>query len=372
MRGILRELIFPLVAVIAAFIIGGIFVLLIGDNPIQTYRLLIGSALSWPDGIGYTLFYATPLIFTGLAVAVAFRCGLLNIGAEGQLIVAAFAAAWVSIKFGGVVVDVFGTPLNFSWASLPGLILIPLAMLAAILAGGAWGAIPGFLKARFGSHEVINTIMLNFIAVALVSYFTQYYYKVPGDPILESAPIGASAHIARLGRFIPGLPERIPLNVAFILALVACALVYVFLWRTKWGYEIRATGANPLAAEYGGISVRRQIVLAMAVSGALAGMVGINEVLGYRYRYYEGFSPGYGFTGIAVALLGRNHPVGVLLSAILFGVLIRGGIFVDAFTDHVTKDLVQVLQAIVILFVAAEAAFRGPFGRFSLLKRSKV
>ncbi len=372
MKGLLRELVFPLVAVLAAFIVGGIFVLLIGDNPIYTYRLLIGSALSWPDGIGYTLFYATPLIFTGLAVAVALRCGLLNIGAEGQLIVASFAAAWVSIKLGGVVVDVFGTPLNYSWTSLPAVILVPLAMLAAILAGGLWGAIPGYLKAKFGSHEVINTIMLNFIAVGLISYLTQYYYKVPGDPILETAPIGTAAHIARLGKFIPGLPERIPLNVAFLLALLACALVYVFLWRTKWGYEIRATGASPQAAEYGGISVRKQIVLAMAVSGALAGMVGINEVLGYRYRYYEGFSPGYGFTGIAVALLGRNHPVGVLLSAILFGMLIRGGIFVDAFTDHVTKDLVQVLQAVVILFVAAEAAFRGPFGRFGLLKRSKV
>ncbi|HEX8136144.1 MAG TPA: ABC transporter permease [Pyrinomonadaceae bacterium] len=372
MRALLRELAFPLVAVIAAFIVGGLFVWLIGDDPFHTYSLLIGSALSWPDGVGYTLFYATPLIFTGLAVAVAFRCGLLNIGAEGQLIVSAFAAAWVSIKFGGVVVDVFGSPLNYSWASLPALLLLPLSMLAAIVAGAVWGGIPGFLKARFGSHEVINTIMLNFIAAALVSYFTQYYYKIPGDPILQTAPIGTAAHIARLGRFIPGLPERIPLNLAFLLALLACALVYVFLWRTKWGYEIRSTGANPLAAEYGGISVRKQIVLAMAVSGALAGMVGINEVLGFRHRYYEGFSPGYGFTGIAVALLGRNHPVGVLLSAILFGILIRGGIFVDAFTDHVTKDLVQVLQAVVILFVAAEGAFRGSFGRFSLLKRSKV
>ena len=353
---LLRELVFPLVAVIAAFIIGGIFVLVIGDNPIETYRLLIGSALSWPDGIGYTLFYATPLIFTGLAVAVAFRCGLLNIGAEGQLYIAAFATAWIGITL----------------ANLPALLLVPLAVLTAILSGAAWGAIPGFLKARFGSHEVINTIMLNFIAVALVSYFTQYHYKTPGDPILQTVPIGANAHIARLGQFLPGLPARIPVNVAFILALVACALVYVFLWRTKWGYEIRATGANPTAAEYGGISTGKQIVLAMAVSGALAGMVGINEVLGYRYRYYDGFSANYGFTGIAVALLGRNHPVGVLLSALLFGMLIRGGIFVDAFTDHVTKDLVEVLQAIVILFVAAEALFRGSFGRFGLLKRSKV
>ncbi|HYN84494.1 MAG TPA: ABC transporter permease [Pyrinomonadaceae bacterium] len=369
---LLRELAFPLVAVVAAFVVGGVFVLLVGDNPLRVYGLLLGSALSWPDGIGYTLFQATPLIFTGLAVAVAFRCGLLNIGAEGQLYVGAFACAWVAIKLGGVTADVFGKPMGFSWASLPAVLLVPLAMLAAVGAGALWGAIPGFLKARFGSHEVINTIMLNFVAVGLTSYFTQYYYKIPGDPILQSVSVGEAAHIARLGSFVPGLPERIPLNVSFLLAIIACALVYVFLWRTKWGYEIRATGANPTAAEYGGISTRKQIVLAMAVSGGLAGMVGINEVMGYRYRYYEGFSDNYGFTGIAVALLGRNHPVGVFLAALLFGMLQRGGIFVDAFSESVTKDLVQVLQAIVILFVAAEALFRGSFGRFGLMKRSKV
>ncbi len=368
----LYDLLFPLIAVIAAFIVGGIFVLLIGDDPILTYQLLIGSALSWPDGIGYTLFYATPLIFTGLAVAVAFRCGLLNIGAEGQLYVAAFAAAWVGLKFGGTVAAAGPSAINYSWASLPAFLLVPLACLAAILMGALWGAIPGFLKARFGSHEVINTIMMNFIAVALVSYFTQYYYKVPGDPIMQTAEVGAAAHIPRLGSFIPGIPDRLPLNIGFILAIIACVLVYIFLWKTKWGYEVRATGANPSAAEYGGISVRKQIVLVMAISGALAGMVGINEVLGYRYRYYEGFSASYGFFGIAVALLGRNHPIGVFLAAILFGMLIRGGIFVDAFTDHVSKDIVEILQAVVILFVACEAFFRGTFNRFSLLKRSKV
>ncbi|HWS86997.1 MAG TPA: ABC transporter permease [Pyrinomonadaceae bacterium] len=370
---LLRELLFPVIAVVVAFVVGGVIVWVIGDNPFEVYGLLLGSALTWPDGIGYTLFYATPLIFTGLAVAVAFRCGLLNIGAEGQLYVAAFACAWVAIKFGGAVfTPQAGSPISYGWASLPAVLLIPLALAAAVVAGGAWGAIPGWLKARFGAHEVITTIMLNFIAVALVSYFTQYYYKAPGDPIMQSVAVGEAAHIPRLGAFVPGLPERLPLNVAFLLAILACVLVYVFLWRTKWGYEIRATGANPSAAEYGGISVRKQIILAMAVSGALAGMVGINEVLGYRYRYYHEFSASYGFTGIAVALLGRNHPVGVFLAAILFGMLIRGGIFVDAFSEKVTKDLVEVLQAIVILFVAAEALFRGPFSRFGLLKRSKI
>jgi len=353
---LLRELFFPLVAVVAAFVVAALLILAIGDNPLIAYQLLFGAALSWPDGIGYTLFYATPLIFTGLAVLVAFRCGLLNIGAEGQLYIAAFATAWVGIRFAG----------QSAW------LLLPLSFMAAIVAGGAWGGIPGVLKARFGSHEVINTIMLNFIAVALASYFTQYHYKMPGDPIMQTSEIGAGAHIARLGKFIPGLPERIPLNLAFVLALLCCLLVYLFLWRTKWGYELRATGTNPTAAEYGGISVRKQIVIAMTISGALAGMVGINEVLGYRYRYYDGFSDNYGFTGIAVALLGRNHPIGVIFAALLFAVLQRGGIHVDGFSQNVTKDIVQVLQGTIILFVACESFFSGQFNRFGLLRRSKV
>ncbi|HEX3559688.1 MAG TPA: ABC transporter permease [Pyrinomonadaceae bacterium] len=369
---LLRELMFPVAAVLAAFVVGGVIVWLVGDNPIQVYGLMLGSALTWPDGIGYTLFYATPIIFTGLAVAVAFRCGLLNIGAEGQLYTAAFATAWVSIKLGGVVVTgMSGVPVQ-PWANLPAVVLVPLAIAAAMVVGAAWAAVPGWLKARFGAHEVITTIMMNFIAVGIVSYLTQYHYRTQGDPIMESAPISEAAHIARLGSFIPGLPARLPVNVAFLLAIVACALVYVFLWQTKWGYEIRATGANPQAAEYGGINVRRQIVLAMAVSGGLAGMVGVNEVLGYHHRYYDSFSDNYGFAGIAVALLGRNHPAGVFFAALLFAMLQRGGIPVDAFSQHVSKDLVQVLQGIVILFVASEAFFRGSFGRFGLLKRSKI
>jgi general nucleoside transport system permease protein len=360
MKSLLRELVFPLTACLAAFIAGGVVILLVGDSPLEVYRLLIASSFGLFDALGnftfdnwgYTLFYATPLIFTGLAVALAFKCGLLNIGAEGQLYIGAFAAAWIGITF----------------ANLPGFILVSLAMLAAMLAGGLWGAIPGYLKARFGSHEVINTIMLNFIAVGLISYLTQNHYKAQGDPIMQTGPIAEQAQIPRLHSLLSPLgidfPQRIPLNVSFLLALLACLLVWVFLWRTKWGYEVRAVGLNPAAAEYGGISVRKQIILAMALSGALAGMVGINEVLGYRYRYYHDFSRDYGFTGIAVALLGRNHPAGVLLAAILFGALNRGGLFVDIFTDKVSKDLVQVLQAIIILFVAMEALFRRGLMRF--------
>jgi ABC-type uncharacterized transport system permease subunit len=354
----LQELIFPLIAVIAAFLVGGVIVWMVGDSPLLVYELFFTSAFGSVDGLGYTLFYATPLIFTGLAVAVAFKCGLLNIGAEGQLTMAAFATAWV-----GLVMP------NSNW-----ILVTILAMIAAVVVGGLWAGIPGVLKARFGAHEVITTIMLNFIAVGIVTYLTQYHYKKQGDPILETLPIAelkdgilVGPHIPRMHTLLAPLginfPERLPLNVAFLLALVMCAAVYVFLWKTKWGYELRAVGTSGTAAEYGGISITRNIVLAMLISGGLAGMVGINEVLGYRYRYYDGFSASYGFTGIAVALLGRNHPVGVLLAAILFGALIRSGLFIDIFTDHVSKDWVVILQAIIILFVACEAMFRGGYRR---------
>lgn len=354
---ILREILSPLIAVLAAFIVGGIIVVLIGDNPFQTFYQLTGNSFGSLDNLGYTLFYATPLIFTGLAVAVAFRCGLLNIGAEGQLYVAAFMTAWIGIKLGGVVVDVFGKKEDWSWTSLPSFLLVPICILTAMAVGAIWGAIPGLLKARFGSHEVINTIMLNFIAIALVGYFTQYYYKIPGDAILQTAPIGEAAHIPRISQLIPGMSDFVPLSVAFLIAILMCVLVYIFLWKTKWGYELRAVGENPTAAEYGGISPKKQIIIAMAISGGLAGMVAIGEVMGNRYLYYHDFSGEVGFWGIAVALLGRNHPVGVFFAALFFAVLQRGGIFVDIETKYVSKDLVEVLQAIVILFVASLQKF---------------
>src|SRR5436190_5571689 len=354
---IVREILSPLIAVIAAFVVGGIIILVLGDNPLEAYQYLLSNSFGSIKDIGWTLHYATPLIFTGLAVAVAFRCGLLNIGAEGQLYVAAFATAWVGIKFGGTVVNIFGKDENWSWMSLPWYVLVPMCVFIAILVGAIWGAIPGILKAKFGSHEVINTIMLNFIGVALVSYFTQYFYKIPGDPIMQTAEIGPAAHITRISQFIPGMPDFVPLSLAFPLAVLMCFLVYIFLWKTKWGYELRAVGENPSAAEYGGISPKKQIVIAMTISGGLAGMVAIGEVLGYRYRYYDGFSDGWGFLGIAVALLGRNHPLGILIAAIFFAVLKRGEIFVDIETKYVSKDLVEVLQAIIILFVASLQRF---------------
>src|SRR5262249_42054150 len=267
MKTLIRELLFPLIAVVAAFVIGGLIVLAIGDSPIKVYRLLISSAFGVFDALGnftfdnwgYTLFQTTPLIFTGLAVALAFKCGLLNIGAEGQLYVGAFAAAWVGITF----------------AKFPGFVLIPTAMIAAMMAGAVWGAIPGLLKAPVGSPEVINTIMMNFIAVGLVSYLTQQFYKAPGDPIMQTAPIAEQSHIARfstlLTQFGVNFPQRIPLNLSFPLALLTAFLIWVFLWRTKWGYEIRAVGSNPSAAGEGGISGGEQIRVAVGPLGAVAG-----------------------------------------------------------------------------------------------------
>ena len=358
MKTLLKELMFPLIAVLAAFLVGGLIVRMVGDDPFVVYQLFFASAFGSADGIGYTLFNATPLIFTGLAVAVAFRCGLLNIGAEGQLVAAAFATAWV-----GLVLH--------SW---PALVVVILSMAAAGVTGAVWAGIPGVLKARFGAHEVITTIMMNFIAAALVSYLTQYHYRQPGDPILQTTMIAevkdgvvAGPHIARMHSLLAPLgisfSRNVPLNVAFLLALLVSVAVWVFLWKTKWGYELRAVGFNATAAEYGGISISRNIVMAMSISGLLAGMVGINDVLGYRYRYYDGFSSGYGFTGIAVALLGRNHPAGVLVAAILFGALARSSYFIDIFTLKVSKDWVVILQAIIILFVACEAVFRFGAGR---------
>jgi ABC-type uncharacterized transport system permease subunit len=359
MKSWFSDLAFPILAVIAAFAVGGLIVLAVGDNPLFVYYLFLSSAFGSKDGIAYTLFYATPLIFTGLAVAVAFKCGLLNIGAEGQLVAGAFAAAWVGLQLPG-------------W---PIVIVVLAASLAAMAVGGVWSGIPGVLKARFGAHEVITTIMMNFIAFSIVSYLTQYHYRRPGDPILETLPIAevkdgvlTGPHIPRIHAILAPLginfPERLPLNLAFLLGLLACVIVYIFLWKTKWGYELRSVGVSPTAAEYGGISISRNIVIAMVISGMLAGMVGINEVLGYRYRYYHGFSASYGFTGIAVALLGRNHPVGVLLAAILFGALTRASLFINIFTDDVSKDWVVILQGVIIIFVACEAVFRRGAQRF--------
>jgi len=317
----------PLLAVMLALAVGALFILAIGERPLEIYGLMFGQCFGTGYGIGQTLFKATPLVFTGLAVALGFRAGLFNIGAEGQLYLGAFAAAMTGV-----------------WgASLPAAIVLPLAILAAAAAGAVWGAIPGGLKARFGSHEVINTIMLNFIAFALVAYFGRSVFQ---PATVRTAEIGAGASLARLDVWIPALRGS-PANLSLVLALLAAAGVGLFLFRTRRGYEMRAVGMNAPAAEYGGVSTGGTQALALALSGALAGLGGTGFVLGYKHYFEQGFSGGAGFLGIAVALLGRNHPVGVLIAALFFGALSYGGLVING---RVPKELVEVLQSLVILF----------------------
>jgi simple sugar transport system permease protein len=267
-----------------------------------------------------------------------------------------------ALAAGAVALSFHSTPGQAGAPDQTTPVAVVAALVGGVAAGAAWGAIPGWLRARFGAHEVIVTIMLNAVAAALAGYVTIRYLRKPGDQILESALIPEGARLPRMGALLPFLPERIPLNFTLLIVLIAAAAVAVFLWRTRWGYELRAAGANPDAAGHSHISVGRQIVIAMTIAGALAGLAGVNETLGFRYRYYHDFSPGYGYTGIAVALLGRSHPVGVVLAALLFGALTRASLFVDIFTDHVSREIMLVIQGLVILFVACEGWLRAWLG----------
>ena len=283
-----------------------------------------------------SLVISTPYIFAGLAVALGFRGGLFNIGAEGQLFVGGLASAYV----------------GYSISGLPWYIHLPLALLAGIVAGAIWGAIPGFLKARTGAHEVINTIMMNYVAFRLTDYLLQ------GGPMTRPDGLPITPEI-KPSSYLPALfPRPMRLHAGFFLALAVAALVYWFLWKTTHGFEIRMVGANPNAARYAGVRITRTTVLTMALSGALAGLAGANQVLGLDHRLVRAFSTGYGFDSIALALLGNSHPVGVVLSSLLFGFL-RGGAARMQSVAGVPVELIRVVQGMVIIFVAAPEITRG-------------
>ena len=319
-----------IVIVLSSLVIG-----ILGQNVLEVYRILVLSAFGSLDDFGYVLFNATPLIFTGLAVTIAFKCGLFNIGCEGQLYVGGFAAAWVGFHF------------NF-----PAIILIPLCFFAAMTAGAGWAAIAGILKAKFGVHEVINTIMMNFIAIALTSYFVTEVYQEAGQMIPHTPQIYETAHLPRISAFIGLISKSNPLNVTFLLALVAALFCQFFLKRTQYGYELRLVGDAPDVATYGGINVGTATVWTMMLSGAIASLAGVWDVMGYRYRFLDNFSPGFGYTGIAAALLGRNHPYGVCLAAILFGALNKGALDVDILLN-VPRELFLIIQAVLIICLAS-------------------
>jgi len=307
------------------------------ENPIRVYNEIFKAALKDRNGWGNVLYRATPLIFTGLAVAFAFQCGLFNIGGEGQMVMGGFAIAWVGFTFTG----------------LPWILHIPLCIAAGMLAGAFWGAIPGYLKAARGVHEVVTTIMLNWIAVAFTQYLTMAY-KPPESWIPHTYEIAGSAQLSRLYVYLNAIGIDFPrsnlLNTGIFPALAAVLLVAFILKKTKLGYEIRAVGHNPGAAECGGISARKNTVLAMAIGGALAGLAGVNQVMGYKHRFRYGVFEGLGFDGIGVAFIGRNSPFGVVLAALLFGILDQGGLAIDVSTK-VPREIVLVLKAVILVFV---------------------
>jgi simple sugar transport system permease protein len=326
----------PLLALGCALLLGSAFVLIYGQAPLLIWARMLRDTWGLPYGIGQVLFKTTPLCCTGLAVALSLRAGLFNIGAEGQLVVGAFAAAVAGAHLG-------------AW---PWLLAAPACILAAAAAGAAWATIAGVLRVRFGAHEVITTIMLNFIAVALCNWAGTRLLYLPETQ--HTAEIAASARLPRLSVLLPALHGSAG-NTALLLALCACLAAAWFLFRTRRGYELRALGLAPLAAATARIPLAATTLWAMALSGAAAGLGGTNFVLGYKYYYEEGFAGGVGYMGIAVAVLARNHPLAILPAALFFGTLSQGGLAVNFL---VPKELVDVVSAAVILAVAVAAGLR--------------
>jgi ABC-type uncharacterized transport system permease subunit len=331
LRQRLSESVLPvLLALAIALLAGDLLILAFGQSPGLVFRLLIEGAWGNAWGIGQVLYKATTLTFTGLAVGFALRSGLFNIGAESQLAAGGFAAAGVGLMLPA------GTPF---------FIAIPLCIVSAALGGALVGAVPGVLKARFGAHEVIVTIMMNFIVLALLNYIVAVHLHVPET---LRTPSIQSGQVPRLAASVTAFHGSAA-NLTILVALFTAVAVWWILFRTRAGYNLRAVGLQPDAAEYGGIDVRRVWLLALVGSGAIAGLGGINYVLGYKGYYEDGLAGGAGYLGIAVALVGRNHPLGICLAALLFATLSQGGLAIHAL---VPKDLVDILQGLVIIAIA--------------------
>ncbi len=314
----------------AALAVGGIVLALTGRDALGTYRLLLAQAFGGSIAVANTLVATTPILLTGLATAVAFRAGVFTIGVEGSLYLGAFAAAWVGFTFTG----------------LAGLVLVPLAVLAAALAGALWSAPPALLRAWLGVDEVVSTLMLNYVAILLTSYLVNEFFLAPGIANSMSPLVAEQARL-------PALVPRTQLTVAFFIALAATAFVAVIFRATAAGYDLRIAGLTPRFAAATGISLAAVIIGAMLASGLLGGLAGGLQVLGVNYRFIDRFSPGYGFTGIAVALLGRNTPLGVLLAALFFGALANGGAMIQLFSD-IPIDLINLLQGTVMILAVVQ------------------
>ncbi|AYM06844.1 MULTISPECIES: ABC transporter permease [Agrobacterium] len=331
----------PLLNVVTAFLISGLVVWSIGENPLAALRLLVEGALGRGDAIGFTLFYTTSFIFTGLSVAVAFHAGLFNIGSEGQAYIGGLGAALVALALDRYV---------------PWYVTMPFAVIGAALFGAAWAFIPAWLQAKRGSHVVITTIMFNFIAAALMVYLLVNVLIVPGKMAPETRTFLAGGQLPKLDWLMALFGLKLgpaPFNVSFIIALVMCFLVWVLIWRTKLGYEMRTLGVSPSAAVYAGIPYARTVIIAMLISGGLAGMMALNPVMGASARLQVEFVGGAGFVGIAVSLMGRSHPLGIIFAALLFGILYQGGADLSFEMPNITREMIVVIQGLVILFAGA-------------------
>ena len=339
----------PIVNLAVALLVAALVVALIGQSPLQVMTMLVKGAFGTERGLSYTLYYTTSFVFTGLAVALASHGGLFNIGAEGQATLGGLGTGLVALWLGN---------------TLPAPVLLPLMLVGGAAFGMAWAAIPGYLQAYRGSHVVITTIMFNFLASTLLVYLLVNRLKAPGGMSVESVPFSAAAHL-------PGMHEALawigvawpssPLNISLFLALLAAVGVWAFLWKSRAGYRLRAVGSSEGAAAYAGIHPKRQVILAMGLSGALAGMVGMNEIAGVNGKLLLDFVGGAGFTGIAVAVMGRNHPVGIVLASLLFGALFQGGAEVSFEIPGFSRDMVVTLQGFIVLFSGAMAYVIAPW-----------
>lgn len=337
----------PLINLFVAFLVAGLVVLLVGENPMRAAAIIIDGALGRGQGIAYTLYYATSFIFTGLAVAVAFHCSLFNIGGEGQAYVGGLGVALVCLTFDSI---------------LPWWLTFPIAVAGAALFGAAWAFIPAYLQAKRGSHIVITTIMFNFIAASLMVYLLVNMLKPAGIQAPQTRTFLEGGQLPKLNWALEALGLSVrssPFNFSFLLALLAAFLVWVLIWRTRLGYEIRTRGFSPKAARYAGIGEARVIIITMLISGALAGMMALNPIMGDQNRLAIDFVTGAGFVGIAVALMGRSHPAGIVPAAILFGILYQGGAELSFEMPGISRDMIVIIQGLVILFAGAlEHMFR--------------
>lgn len=330
----------PLIATFLSLVLGLLVTLFAGENPWNVFVIFAKSGFGSVYDIGMTLAYSTPLMLTGLSVAVAFKAGLFNIGAEGQLTMGALAAAAVGALF----------------PSIPGFLAPLFAAVAAAAAGGLWGGVVGYLKVKRGAHEVISTIMLNFIAAGLAGYVTVYVLKDATSQNPQTMPIAGQYMIHAYSFF-----QDAPVTAALFLSIVLAISMWILLYRTPMGYEIRAVGENIHACARAQIRTARTQTWSMILAGSLAGLVGVGEVLGRSGTFKLDFSPGYGFTGIAVAFLARGNPIGIIFSAILFGALQKGASDLEIYTQNVTSDLASILQALIILVVSADGLWERIF-----------